>query len=45
LTLRGIGKEYDGVDAPAAAPKAVRRLRQSGALTMSASGRISNPAA
>ena len=41
LTLRGIGKEYEVSMTPAR--EAVRRLAAEGALTMSASGRISTP--
>ena len=41
LTLRGIGKEYQVSMTPAR--EAVRRLAAEGALTMSASGRISTP--
>ncbi|MGC1495533.1 MAG: GntR family transcriptional regulator [Sulfitobacter sp.] len=41
LTIRGIGKEYDVSMTPAR--EAVRRLAAEGALTMSASGRISTP--
>lgn len=41
LTLRGIGKEYEVSMTPAR--EAVRRLSAEGALTMSASGRISTP--
>ena len=41
LTLRGIGKEYGVSMTPAR--EAVRRLVAEGALTMSASGRISTP--
>ncbi len=42
LTLRGIGREYEVSMTPAR--EAVRRLAAEGALTMSASGRISTPA-
>ena len=42
LTLRGIGEEYGVSMTPAR--EAVRRLSAEGALTMSASGRISTPA-
>tara|TARA_R110002020_G_scaffold105150_1_gene245409 strand:+ start:1085 stop:1735 length:651 start_codon:yes stop_codon:yes gene_type:complete len=42
LTLRGIGKEFDVSMTPAR--EAVRRLAAEGALTMSASGRVSTPA-
>jgi DNA-binding GntR family transcriptional regulator len=41
LTLRGLGKEYEVSMTPAR--EAVRRLAAEGALTMSASGRISTP--
>ncbi|MDW4498614.1 GntR family transcriptional regulator [Sulfitobacter sp. D35] len=41
LTLRGLGKEYEVSMTPAR--EAVRRLVAEGALTMSASGRISTP--
>ncbi len=41
LTLRGIGKQYDVSMTPAR--EAVRRLVAEGALTMSASGRVSTP--
>ena len=41
LTLRGIGKDYEVSMTPAR--EAVRRLVAEGALTMSASGRISTP--
>jgi DNA-binding GntR family transcriptional regulator len=41
LTLRGLGKEYGVSMTPAR--EAVRRLAAEGALTMSASGRISTP--
>jgi DNA-binding GntR family transcriptional regulator len=41
LTLRGLGKAYDVSMTPAR--EAVRRLTAEGALTMSASGRISTP--
>ena len=42
LTLRGIGEEYEVSMTPAR--EAVRRLAAEGALTMSASGRITTPA-
>jgi DNA-binding GntR family transcriptional regulator len=42
LTLRGLGKEYGVSMTPAR--EAVRKLSAEGALTMSASGRISTPA-
>ncbi len=41
LTLRGIGREYDVSMTPAR--EAVRRLVAEGALTLSASGRVSTP--
>ncbi|MCT8161281.1 GntR family transcriptional regulator [Pseudoruegeria sp. SHC-113] len=42
LTLRGIGREFDVSMTPAR--EAVRRLAAEGALTLSASGRVSTPA-
>lgn len=41
LTLRGIGKEYSASMTPAR--EAVRRLAAEGALTLTASGRVSTP--